>query len=76
MEKVKVLAKGQVVIPASLRKKYHIEPGSELQVFDYGNVIYIVPPSNDPVGEAMGCIPPTPSLSEELLKERRKDFPA
>jgi AbrB family looped-hinge helix DNA binding protein len=74
MEKVKVLAKGQVVIPASIRRKYRIEPGSELQVFDYENVIFIVPPSHDPVGEAMGCIPQTPSLSEELLKERREDF--
>lgn len=74
MQKVKVLAKGQVVIPASIRKKYKIEPGCELQVFDYGNIIYIVPPSHDPVGEALGCLPQTPSLSEELLKERQKDF--
>jgi AbrB family looped-hinge helix DNA binding protein len=73
MEKVKVLAKGQVVIPAPIRKRHHIEPGSELQVFEYGNIIYLVPPSQDPVGEAMGCMPQTPSLSKELLKERRKD---
>jgi AbrB family looped-hinge helix DNA binding protein len=74
MEKVRVLAKGQVVIPASIRKRYRIEPGCELQVFDYGNVIYLVPPSSDPVGDAMGCLPGAPSLSEELLAERRKDF--
>ena len=67
MEKVKVLAKGQVVIPASIRKRYHIEPGCELQVFEYGKIIYLVPPSHDPVGEAMGCIPQTPSLSDEPL---------
>ena len=29
MQSVKVLAKGQVVIPASIRKKYRIQPGSE-----------------------------------------------
>jgi len=73
METVKVLTKGQIVIPASLRKKYNIQPGCEIQLFEYGNLIYIVPLPKDPVKEAMGCLPPTPSLSEELLKERRKD---
>lgn len=74
MQSVKVLAKGQVVIPASIRKKYSIQPGCEIQVFEYGNLIYLVPPSKDSVKEAMGCLPISPSLSEELLKERRKDF--
>ena len=74
MQSVKVLAKGQVVIPASIRKKYRIQPGSEIQVFEYGNLTYLVPPSEDPVKEAMGCLPTTPSLAEDLLKERRKDF--
>ena len=74
MQTVKVLGKGQVVIPASIRKKHGIQPGCEIQVFEYENLIYLVPPSKDPVKEAMGCLPPTPSLSEELLRERRKDF--
>jgi len=74
MQLVKVLAKGQVVIPVSIRKKYSIQPGCEIQIFEYGNLIYLVPPSKDPIKQAMGCLPETPSLSEELLKERRKDF--
>jgi AbrB family looped-hinge helix DNA binding protein len=74
MQLVKVLAKGQVVIPVSIRKKYSIQPGCEIQIFEYGNLIYLVPPSKDPINQAMGCLPATPSLSEELLKERRKDF--
>jgi AbrB family looped-hinge helix DNA binding protein len=74
MQSVKVLGKGQVVIPVSIRKKFNIQPGCEIQIFEYGNLIYLVPPSKDPVKEAIGCLPATPSLSEELLKERRKDF--
>ena len=74
MQSLKVLAKGQVVIPSSIRKKYGILPGCEIQIFEYGNLIYLVPPSKDPVEQAMGCLPSAPSLSEELLKERRKDF--
>jgi AbrB family looped-hinge helix DNA binding protein len=74
MQSVKVLAKGQVVIPASIRKKCSIQPGCELQLFEYGDLIYLVPSSKDPIKQAMGCLPPAPSLSEKLLKQRRKDF--
>lgn len=76
MESVRVLAKGQIVIPAALRKKYGIEPGAELGIFEYGRLIHIVPPSKDPVASAMGCLPDHPSLTEELLRERKKDFAA
>ena len=74
MQSVKVLAKGQIVIPASIRKKYSIQPGGEIQLFEYGNLIYLVPSTEDPIEQAMGCLPPTPSLSKQLLKERKKDF--
>jgi len=74
METIKVLAKGQIVIPASIRKKYGIAPGDEITIFEYDNLIYLATPSKDPVKEAMGCLPMAPSLSQELLKERRKDF--
>ncbi|MDL1979687.1 MAG: AbrB/MazE/SpoVT family DNA-binding domain-containing protein [Deltaproteobacteria bacterium] len=74
MQSVKVLGKGQVVIPASTRKKYGIQQGCEIQIFEYENLICLVPPSNDPIKEAMGCLPRVPSLAETLLKERRKDF--
>ena len=74
MKHAKVLAKGQIVIPASIRKKYGIQPGKVVQIFEYDNIIYIVPPARDPVEQAMGCLPSTPSLSEELLRERKEDF--
>ena len=74
MDTVKVLTKGQVVIPAKIRKKYDIQPGNSLQIFEYGNLIYLVPPSRDPLKAAMGCLPQKPSLTKALLKERKKDF--
>ena len=74
MKRAKVLAKGQIVIPASIRQKYDIQPGTEIQIFEYGNIIYLVPPAKDPIEQAIGCLPSTPSLSEELLIERREDF--
>ena len=72
METVKVLNKGQIVIPAGIRKKYKILPGNHVQLFEYGNLIYIVPPAEDPIGEAMGFLPGSPSLTGELLAERNK----
>ena len=74
METVKVLGKGQIVIPAAIRKKYKIQSGSQIRIFEYGDLIYLVPPCEDPVGEAMGILPGKPSLTHELLDERQKDF--
>lgn len=71
---VKILAKGQIVIPADIRKRYHIEPGTEIQIMEYGGIIYLIPPVKDPIHSACGILPSKPSLSENILKERRKDF--
>lgn len=73
MDTVKVLAKGQIVIPAAIRKKFRIQPGSTIRIFEYGKLIHLVPPDSDPVRSAMGCLPPAPSLTRELLLERKKD---
>lgn len=73
METLKVSAKGQIVLPARIRKKYGIRPGGKIQLLEYDNLIYIVPPSEDPVKEAKGCLPPDPSLSKQLLEERQRD---
>ena len=74
MAKVRTLAKGQIVIPADIRKRYHIEPGTEMQIMEYGGIIYLVPPVDDPVKAACGILPPEPSLSGKLLKERKSEF--
>ena len=41
--KMKVFPKGQVVIPVSLRKKYHIENGDRVAVIPNANGILIKP---------------------------------
>lgn len=40
---VTVSSKGQLVIPASVRKRYHIVPGSRVEVLDIGQEIVLVP---------------------------------
>jgi len=74
MPAVKTLAKGQIVIPAKLRKKYHISPGARLELLEYGGIIYLIPPVADPIKAAAGSLSRKPSLGKHLLRERKKDF--
>jgi AbrB family looped-hinge helix DNA binding protein len=74
MATVKTLTKGQIVIPAGIRKRYHIEPGTEIQIMEYGGIIYLIPPVKDPIKSACGILPSKPSLSGKLLKERKSEF--
>lgn len=69
----KVTVKGQVLIPGDIRKRHHIEPGSEVRFVEYGNVVCIAPVVADPVAAAWGMLPSGPSLADELLEERRRD---
>ena len=74
MATIKTLAKGQIVIPAELRKRLNIKPGTEMQIMEYSGIIYIIPPVEDPIKAACGLLPSKPSLSEKLLKERKSEF--
>ncbi len=74
MPTVKTLTKGQIVIPVELRRKYHIEKGTELQIMEYGGIIYLIPPTADPIKAARGSLPAKPSLAQLLLRERRSDY--
>jgi hypothetical protein len=62
-----------VLIPGELRKRHHIEPGTEIGFVEYGNVICIAPVVADPVAAAWGVLPAKPSLAGELLAERQRD---
>ncbi|HEX2768671.1 MAG TPA: AbrB/MazE/SpoVT family DNA-binding domain-containing protein [Geobacteraceae bacterium] len=70
----KVSTKGQVVIPAELRKRHHLEPGASVHVYEYGDLICLAPVVADPVEEAWGTLKGGASLVDELLEMRRKDF--
>jgi len=61
--------KGWVVIPAELRKKYNLTPGTEVVIVDYGGVLSIVPAMRDPIKQGRGLLKELPSLTEDLLKE-------
>ncbi len=63
-----ISAKGWVVIPAELRKKYHLHPSAQIHVVDYGGVLALVPALEDPVHDAYGIFQGA-QLTEALLEE-------
>ena len=74
MTTVKTLAKGQIVIPAEIRRKYSIKPGTEMQIMEYDGIIYLIPPVEDPIKAACGFLPKKPSLGKQLLRDRKGEF--
>lgn len=65
--------KGWVVIPAELRKKYNLLPGTEVIIVDYGGVLSIIPALKNPIKQGRGMLKGLPSLTQDLLKERAKE---
>jgi len=66
---VKVSTKGQLVLPARLRKKYGIAPGKDVEVLDFGDEIVIVPP---PEGRGRGILKLKRDPVELVNASRRK----
>jgi len=71
---VKLSQKGWVVIPASMRAKYGLKPGADLQVVDYGGVLAIVPAHKDPVKQGAGMLKGDDSLTKMIVEEHRRDL--
>jgi AbrB family looped-hinge helix DNA binding protein len=65
--------KGWVVIPAELRKKYGLKPGTRVRFVDYGGRLTLVPLFEDPIHQAEGMLAGPTSLTQALLRERAQD---
>lgn len=74
MLNVTVSQKGWVVIPAELRKKYGIRPGSKLQFVDYGGALELIPIPDNPIDAAAGMLKGGKSLTQALLDEHRREL--
>ena len=67
-----ISAKGWVVIPAQMRKKYGLYPGVSVAIVDYGDVLALVPLLADPIQEARGLLAGATSLTQALLENARR----
>jgi AbrB family looped-hinge helix DNA binding protein len=68
--KVKVTTRGQVSIPAQIRKRFNIEPESRVDWIVEDNVIKVLPLPKDPVAAFRGRGSRKYS-TEQLIEERR-----
>ena len=73
MEIVKTTIKGQVVIPAELRKKYHITRGTRVMVMEREGEIVIKPLLSNTIKEARGMFKGGESALKALLADREEE---
>ena len=70
---VRLSSKGWVVIPAAMREKYGLKPGSDVQVVDYGGVLSLVPALKDPIQAGAGMLNGGESLTQAIVEEHRQE---
>ena len=71
---IRVSNKGWIVIPAELRKRYQLNPGTKVQIIDYGGVLEIVPIKRNPIEDSAGMLagggrPLTQALLDDSHRE-------
>ena len=64
--------KGQIVIPASLRRKYGIKNGTKIIITDAGDAIILKPMTEQYLKNLQGSLKGKGGL-KVLVEERRKD---
>jgi len=69
----KVSAKGWIVIPAHLRRRYGIRPGSIIKIKEIDSRIVLEPETGNPVQECFGKFVGRISLTRALLMERKEE---
>ena len=67
-----ITVKGQIVIPAELRRKYGITPNTRIAIVDTGNEIILRPITEQYLKKLQGSLKGSGAL-DVLLEERQKD---
>jgi AbrB family looped-hinge helix DNA binding protein len=73
METAHVTSKGQLVVPARLRRKYGIKPGTKVCFIERGNEIVFQPVTPEYIRSVCGMLKSETSVTQELLKDRGRD---
>lgn len=73
MDAAYVTSKGQLVVPARLRRKYGIKPGTKICFIERNGEILFQPVTPGYIRSVCGMLKSDTSATEELLKERAKD---
>lgn len=73
MSIVTATEKGQVVIPAQIRKRYHITKGTKVVILDKGGQIVLKPLLKEPVKQARGIFKKGASALKTLMEDRKEE---
>jgi AbrB family looped-hinge helix DNA binding protein len=68
-----VTTKGQLVIPARIRRKLGIKPGTKVCFVERGGEILFQPVTKEYIRSVCGMLKSTTSVTQELLTDRKKD---
>jgi AbrB family looped-hinge helix DNA binding protein len=73
MDAAYVTTKGQLVIPARIRRKLGIKPGTKVCFVERGGEILFQPVTKEYIRSVCGMLKSTTSVTQELLTDRKKD---
>lgn len=73
METARVTSKGQLVVPARLRQKYGIKPGTKIRFIERDNEIVFQPVTREYIRSVCGMLRSETSVTQELLEERARE---
>ncbi len=73
METAHVTSKGQLVIPARLRRKYGIKSGTAIRFIEREHEILLQPVTGDYIRSVRGMLKSETSATRELLEERSRE---
>jgi len=73
MDVVKATVKGQILIPAPLRRRYRIERGTPLRIYGGKNRIILEPVDRDPVEEGRGMLKTKGRVLRSLIEDRKRE---
>ena len=71
MDSVYVTSRGRIVIPARLRRRLGIKPGTKVCFIERGSDILFQPVTKQYIRSLCGMLGSTTSATEELLRERK-----
>lgn len=73
MESAYVTSKGQLVIPAKIRRKLGIKPGTKICFVEREHEVLFQPVTKEHIRNLAGMLKSTSSATGELLRERKLD---
>ncbi len=73
MDTAAVTSKGQLVVPARLRRRYGIKPGTKVRFIERPDGILFQPVTPEYIRSVCGMLSSETSVTGDLLKERARD---